>query len=154
MPLYPLVEKPLNSKVIKSFVPELRSRYMFFEFQDSYVLSLWTFNVRFIQPYHGYGTKALIIHSFGKFEKNTPTIPIIHRPVSLPTNIHNKPFNDIFTKLGILIIKTISQTIKNPTNISKRTNDIITSHVGIYSIPCNCDKYYIGETQRNLDKKD
>ena len=40
------VEEPLNSKVIKSFVPELRSRYVFFEFRDSYVLSLWTFDVR------------------------------------------------------------------------------------------------------------
>ena len=32
------VEEPLNSKVIKSFVPEQRSRYVFFEFRDSYVL--------------------------------------------------------------------------------------------------------------------
>ena len=47
MPLSPYVEEPLNSKVIKSFVPEQRSRYVFFEFQDSYVLSLWTFDVRF-----------------------------------------------------------------------------------------------------------
>ena len=45
--LSPYVEEPLNSKVIKSFVPELRSRYVFFEFRDSYVLSLWTFDVRF-----------------------------------------------------------------------------------------------------------
>ena len=43
----PYVEEPLNSKVIKSFVPELRSRYVFFEFRDSYVLSLWTFDVRY-----------------------------------------------------------------------------------------------------------
>ena len=47
MPLSPYVEEPLNSKVIKSFVPEQRSRYVFFEFRDSYVLSLWTFDVRF-----------------------------------------------------------------------------------------------------------
>ena len=45
--LSPYVEEPLNSKVIKSFVPELRSRYVFFEFRDSYVLSLWTFDVHF-----------------------------------------------------------------------------------------------------------
>ena len=38
MPLSPYVEEPLNSKVIKSFEPELRSRYVFFEFRDSYVL--------------------------------------------------------------------------------------------------------------------
>ena len=47
LPLSPCVEEPLNSKVIKSFVPEQRSRSMFFEFQDSYVLSLWTFAVHF-----------------------------------------------------------------------------------------------------------
>ena len=45
--LSPYVEEPLNSKVIKSFVPELRSRYVFFELRDSDVLSLWTFDVRF-----------------------------------------------------------------------------------------------------------
>ena len=45
--LSPYVEEPLNSKVIKSFVPELRSRYVFFEYRDSYVLFLWTFDVRF-----------------------------------------------------------------------------------------------------------
>ena len=45
--LSPYVEKPFNSKVIKSFVPEQRSPYVFFEFRDSYVLSLWTFDVRF-----------------------------------------------------------------------------------------------------------
>ena len=44
--LSPYVET-FNSKVIKGFVPELRSRYMFFKFRDSYVLSLWTFDVHF-----------------------------------------------------------------------------------------------------------
>ena len=38
MYLSPYVEEPLNSKVIKSFVSELRSRYVFFVFRDSYVL--------------------------------------------------------------------------------------------------------------------
>ena len=41
----PYVEKPLNSKVIKSFVPEQRSRQVFFVFRDSYVIficALWT----------------------------------------------------------------------------------------------------------------
>ena len=47
VPLSPYVEEPLNSKVIKSFVPEQRSRQVFFVFRDSYVLSLWTFYVRF-----------------------------------------------------------------------------------------------------------
>ena len=28
------VEEPFNSKVIKGFVPEQRSRYVFFEFRD------------------------------------------------------------------------------------------------------------------------
>ena len=57
--LSPYVEKPFNSKVIKSFVPELRSRKCFFVFRDSYVIylcALWTFYVHFTYPYHGYGT--------------------------------------------------------------------------------------------------
>ena len=41
----PYVEEPLNSKVIKSFVPELRRRYMFFEFRDSYVLYIDVMNI-------------------------------------------------------------------------------------------------------------
>ena len=36
--LAPYVEKPFNSKVIKNFVPELRSRKCFFVFRNSYVL--------------------------------------------------------------------------------------------------------------------
>ena len=47
VPLLPYVEEPLNSKVIKGFVPEQRSRQVFFEFRDSHVLSFWTFDVRF-----------------------------------------------------------------------------------------------------------
>ena len=35
--LPPYVEKPFNSKVIKGFIPELRSRKFFFVFRDSYV---------------------------------------------------------------------------------------------------------------------
>ena len=38
VPLSPYVEEPLNSKVIKGFVPEQRSRQVFFVFRDSYVL--------------------------------------------------------------------------------------------------------------------
>ena len=43
--LSPYVEEPLNSKVIKSFVPELRSRKCFscFEIPMFYVYMLWTF---------------------------------------------------------------------------------------------------------------
>ena len=49
VPLSPYVEKPLYSRVIKSFVPELRSRKCFscFEIPMFCVLSLWTFDVRF-----------------------------------------------------------------------------------------------------------
>ena len=46
VPLSPYVEKPLNSKIIKSFVPELRSRKVFFEFRDSYVLCIYVMNVQ------------------------------------------------------------------------------------------------------------
>ena len=45
----PYVEEPLKSKVIKSFVPELRSRKCFscFEIPMYYVYMLWAFYVRF-----------------------------------------------------------------------------------------------------------
>ena len=39
--------KTFNSIVIKGYVPEQRSRYVFFKFRGSYVLSLRTFDVRF-----------------------------------------------------------------------------------------------------------
>ena len=47
--LSPYVEEPLNSKVIKSFVPELRSRKCFlcFGIPMFYVYMLWTFYVHF-----------------------------------------------------------------------------------------------------------
>ena len=48
VPLFPYVEKPLNSKVIKSFIPELRSHYMFFVFLDSYVY----INEHYMSIYH------------------------------------------------------------------------------------------------------
>ena len=49
MYLSPYVEEPINSKVIKSFVPDLRSRKCFscFEIPMFYVYILWTFYVRF-----------------------------------------------------------------------------------------------------------
>ena len=47
--LTPYVEKPLNSKVIRSFVPELRSRKCFpcFEISMFYVIYIWTLYVHF-----------------------------------------------------------------------------------------------------------
>ena len=58
VPLSLYVEKPLKSMVIKSFVPELRSRKCFscFVIPMFYVYMLWTFYVHFTCPYHGYGT--------------------------------------------------------------------------------------------------
>ena len=49
VPLSPNVEKLLNSKVIKSFVPEQRSRKSFpcFEIPMFYVIYIWTSHVHF-----------------------------------------------------------------------------------------------------------
>ena len=41
----PYVEA-FNSKIIKGFVPDLRSRYVFFVFRDSYVLCIYLMNIR------------------------------------------------------------------------------------------------------------
>ena len=43
--LSPYVEKPFKSRVIKSFVPEVRSRYVFFVFRDSYVLCIYVMKI-------------------------------------------------------------------------------------------------------------
>ena len=58
--LSPSVEKPFNSKVIKSFIPELRSRKCFscFGIPMLSIYELWTFYVYFTYPYHGYVTEA------------------------------------------------------------------------------------------------
>ena len=45
VPLSPYVEELLNSKVIKSFLPELRRRYVFFMFPDSYVVCIYVMNI-------------------------------------------------------------------------------------------------------------
>ena len=60
--LSPYVERPLNSKVIKGFVPELRSRYVFFVFQDSYVLCIYVMNIlcTFHISVSGYGRVGLL----------------------------------------------------------------------------------------------
>ena len=54
--LSPHVEKPLNSKVIKSFVPELRSRKCFscFGIPMLSIYEIWTFYVHFTHPYIGH----------------------------------------------------------------------------------------------------
>ena len=64
--LSPCVEEPLNSKVIKSFVPELRSRKCFscFNIPMFYVYmcvmnSICTFHA---YPYHGYVTH--VVHTY------------------------------------------------------------------------------------------
>ena len=47
-----------QSEVIKGFVPELRSRYVFFVFRDSYVLCIYVMNIlcTFHVSVSGYGT--------------------------------------------------------------------------------------------------
>ena len=58
----PYVET-FNSKVIKGFVPELRSRYVFFVFRDSYVLCIYVMNI--LCTFHISGYLA-IVHEYLK----------------------------------------------------------------------------------------
>ena len=51
VPLSPYVEKPFNSKVIKSFVPELRSRKCFFLYFGITMLSIYGHYERFAYRY-------------------------------------------------------------------------------------------------------
>ena len=69
------VEKPLNSKVIKGFVTELRSRKCFLCFGISmlyiyiyiYIYELWTFYAHFTYPYHS------MVHGETSFFQVSPT---------------------------------------------------------------------------------
>ena len=47
----PYVET-FKSEVIKSVVPELRSRYVFFVFRDSYVLCIYVMNIYVMYVFH------------------------------------------------------------------------------------------------------
>ena len=51
---FPYVET-FNSKVIKGFIPELRSRYVFFVFRDSYVLCIYVMKIICTFPILLYG---------------------------------------------------------------------------------------------------
>ena len=53
----PYVET-FNSKVIKGFVPELRSRYVFFVFRDTYVLCIYVMNI--LCTFHTYPYLAMV----------------------------------------------------------------------------------------------
>ena len=89
--LSPYVEEPLNSKVIESFGLELRSRYVFFEFRDSYVLSLRTFDVRFTHSHiiamvqrsmwvMHIRYKSSSSSSYCAADPLSPLLPIVHHP--------------------------------------------------------------------------
>ena len=75
VPLTPYVEEPLNSKVIKSFVPKQRSRYVFFEFQDS--CSVLYIYMNIICPFRIFMYMAMVhIIFFTKLSlKNTLYLP-------------------------------------------------------------------------------
>ena len=57
VPLSPYVEEPLNSKVLKSFVPEQRNQ-VFFVFWDSYVLCYIYMSI--ICPFHTWSYLAMV----------------------------------------------------------------------------------------------
>ena len=61
MYLSPYVEEPLNSKVIKSFVPKLRSRKCFSCFEISvYMLYICIFHIGMLCPFHISGYLAMV----------------------------------------------------------------------------------------------
>ena len=73
--LSPYVEKPFNWKVIKSFVPQLRSRQRFlcFGIPMFYVYMLWTFYVRFTYSCMNMSISRIRIWLCNK---GTPSLPL------------------------------------------------------------------------------
>ena len=97
--LSPYVET-FNSKVIKGFVPELRSRYVFFEFRDSYVLSFWTFDVRFT-PSHIMAMVHLFASLGGK-KGYTSMNKTLYCTFAICTRLHEVQNNDKRHHMDIL----------------------------------------------------
>ena len=90
----PYVET-FNSKVIKGFIPELRSRYVFFVFRDSYVLCIYVMNIlcTFHISISGYVTQAA--------NGLTSHIDFIHSPSQLQIWYARFPWiNKWLTSLG------------------------------------------------------
>ena len=90
-----------NSKVIKGFVHELRSRYVFFVFRDSYVLCIYVMNIlcTFHISVYGYGTPIVIIQK-----------PIMQIKSVIIDNIHY--INLITFKLITLFFLDLSAEIR------------------------------------------
>ena len=102
--LSPYVEKPFNSKVIKSFVPELRSQKCFlcFGIPMFYVYMLWTFYVHFTYPYHGYGTTL-----WGVQTASLPSLfPMTIAVTSCAQNISSPPVVENELKAPFSIVTT------------------------------------------------
>ena len=118
--LSPNVEKPFNSKVIKSFVPELRSRKCFscFGIPMFYLYILWTFYVRFQYPYHGYVTErttALDCFTYSKFKGRSFSLVIRIdnqiNPVYCGENPDSCPFQSIHNHVMRFTLLSIQTTI-------------------------------------------
>ena len=79
--LTPYVEKPLNSKVIKSFVPELRSRKCFFflcVFRDSYVINMCVMNILCTFHIFMYGYVTFMLNGISRTYQNDDQINIYY----------------------------------------------------------------------------
>ena len=114
VPLSPYVEKPLNTKIIKCFVPEQRSPYVFFEFKKSYVLCyiyiycmymLWTSRVHFAYSciWLWYINLYLIMPSVKQEESSTDFWVFGITPVSRNIEEHS---NHIY--LFVILRQTVS----------------------------------------------
>ena len=118
--LSPYVEKPLNSKVIKSFAPELKSRKCFscFGIPMFYVYMLRTFYARFI--YQGYVT--LVMEGLGKY---------------IPDEL-NKEFDSKFSNVYQLwLVGSAMSKIATRVKIQIRVNQDNESFPAIYFPPFN-----------------
>ena len=108
--LSPYVEELLNSKVIKSFVPELRSVFckcfLCFKIPMFHVYMLWTFYVHFTYPYHGYGTK---LHT-----QNVGTSTAVILPTTTGNFHYLKSFGHMIYTLQINTCQNIAKLLTHP----------------------------------------
>ena len=89
-----------------------------------------------------------------KLKTNTPDTSLINRHLILPTHTKNTIIYNTLNKLRIPTTLSTSQTIRETLKKTRHLSQTPTSKAGIYTIPCdNCNKVYIGETQRELKKR-
>ena len=106
----PYVET-FNLKVIKGFVPELRSRYVFFVFRDSYVLCIYVMNI--LCTFHTYLCMAMLHRDHSKYN----IVMIVQKTEKSPGDVRRLAVTQIpVRKHQLTLVWKIRKGVNNNNN--------------------------------------